>query len=203
MPEIQNILALPLSTLTILVAGYLGYRVAYTGKDGNHRTIDTIFLSLVYALIAKAVLSYGPMASELKSSALAVAISLLAAAAWRRWGEDLIFKLLRFSRVSASDRHSSAWDSLRMKPRFAPSTLVVRLRDGRRLMCSDLSRFMAFEAGPCLLGADGSVSLFVTDQAEAGSEDWKEREIFHDGFGTEITYVPAAEIAEIKVFIRR
>lgn len=203
MSNIQTLLVLPLDTLAILVAGYLGYRLAYTGKDSKHSTIDTVFLSLVYALIAKAVLSLPLPVPELPKVAIAIIVALVTAALWRRWGEHWVFRLLRWAGISTSDRHVTAWDSLRMKSGFEPRTLMLRLRDGRRLMCGDLGRFLGFEAGPCLLGSDGSVALFVTDQSDAGSSDWQAREISAEEFGTEMTYVPADQIAEIKVYIPR
>jgi len=36
-----------------LVAGYLGYRVAYDGMSNNHKAIDVAFISLSFRLIAR------------------------------------------------------------------------------------------------------------------------------------------------------
>ncbi len=41
----------------MLVAGYLGYRLAWTGKDETHRAVDVVFLSLVFGLIARATMA--------------------------------------------------------------------------------------------------------------------------------------------------
>lgn len=203
MNDIQAMLTLPFETLLILVSGYLGYRVAYTGKDRTHGPVDIVFLTLVYAFIAKLVFAeLRPLAGDL-TAILAVGASLCSAAIWRLGGENLVFKILRGARISTSDRHWTAWDTVRMKPNFEPKTLVLRLTDGRRLMCGDLGRFSDFEAGPCVFGSDGSVALFVTDQSEPGSQEWQERSLVCDGFGTEMTFVPAAQIAEIKVFLPR
>ena len=50
MEALENLLQLPYQTLAILIAGYLSYRLAYTGRDTTHRTLDTLAIALVFAL---------------------------------------------------------------------------------------------------------------------------------------------------------
>ena len=54
MEAFENLLQLPYQTLAILVAGYLSYRLAYTGRDTTHRTLDTLAIALVFAFVAQA-----------------------------------------------------------------------------------------------------------------------------------------------------
>ncbi len=208
MTDIQALLTLPLGTLTVLVAGYLGYRVAYVGKDRPHGPMDIVFLTLVFALVAQAwiVLASAGFAhfvhnktASLTFGFLGIPISMAVAACWRKWGEQCWFDFMRYARVSGSDRYLSAWDTVRHKSKFSPTQLVLRLTDGRSLMCDDLDRFRQYQAGPCVLGEDGSVAMFVTDYTNKAGEDWTERDFHDEIFGTEMTYVPASMIAEIKI----
>ena len=51
--DVQTLLdLLPVNTITVLASGYLGYRLAYTGKDTKHKATDKVFLSLAFGLVA-------------------------------------------------------------------------------------------------------------------------------------------------------
>ncbi|MCU9850388.1 hypothetical protein OEZ60_20595 [Defluviimonas sp. WL0024] len=203
MEEFQSLLSLPLETISVLAAGYIGYRIAYVGHDETHQTIDVLFASLVFALIAKLA---SDRLAVFDAPAIAatggVVAAIGAAAIWRGFLEEFVRSLLRVARVTSSDRHVTAWHSVRLRRAFAPTWIMVRLKSGRRLMCNDLSRFSCFSDGPCIFGEDGSVALFVTDRSEAGSEEWEEAELQDPAFGTALTYVPASEIEEIRVYTR-
>lgn len=51
--EIQSILDLPVGTIAVLAAGYIGYRIAYQGKDHGHKSVDVLFISMVFAFVAR------------------------------------------------------------------------------------------------------------------------------------------------------
>lgn len=198
MTDAQILLALPPDTLTILVLGYLGYRIAYTGKDASHSTVDVVFLSLAFALVAKGGLLLGDLARPGIGIAAALVAALAVAALWRKWGEATAIRLLRWTAISNSDRSRTAWERIRTDASLRPSQLIVRRRDGRLLMCERLADFGTEPLGPCIYGSDGSIAIFVTHESGPGDADWVETPNTADGhWGRLITVIPAAEVAAI------
>jgi len=198
MTDAQILLNLPSDTLTVLVAGYLGYRLAYTGKDASHSAVDVVFLSLVFTLAAQGGLLLGNPARPGIGIAAALVAALTVAALWRKWGEAAAFRLLRWAAISHSDRTLTAWDRIRTDATLRPSQLIVRRRDGRRLMCERLADFGKEPLGPCIYGSDGSVALFVTHERGPDDADWVATPNAADEhWGRLITLVPAAEVTAI------
>lgn len=201
MTDLPDLLTLPLDTITILAAGYLGYRVAYTGKDTGHGAMDTLFMSLVFALVAKLVLQGLAMLAVPLMVAIpfAVCLAIFVASGWRKWGQHLTFAALRGAGVSTSDRHRTAWDTIRTDARLRPSQLILRRKDGVSLMCDNLGQFADHFPGCCVLGSDGSVALFVTHQSGPEDKDWEAMDVDHADWGALLTYIPAAEIAGLHI----
>lgn len=200
MNEVQSLLSLPLETLAVLAAGYLGYRLGYVGRDQGHKPTDVLFISLAFAFVAR--LSGDFFCAGL--GVLAVALiglgaALLAATFWRVWGAGWTYRLLRAARISASDHHISAWDTIRLRRGFWPGVLVVQKTDGTLLMCHHPENFAHLRDGPFILGEDGSVALFVTDRCCPGQAEWAPREVFDPVLGHEMTYVPAGQVGEIRI----
>ena len=198
MTEVERMLTLPLPTLVVLAAGYMGYRLAYVGRDATHGALDTAFLSLVFAALAQGIMTAAPLPSS-GAMATALTATLGAALVWRRWGDGMVQKLLRRTGFSISDRHVTAWDSLRTNPDLRPTQIMVELKDGKTLMCDRLSDFDARPTNACRLGADGSVAMYVTDVFRPGSEDWEKCSPIDPAWGGLITYIPAGEIALLEV----
>lgn len=199
--DLNQLLSLPVETLVVLGAGYMAYRLAYTGRDAHHRSIDTIFLTVVFAAIAKLVLQFSEATVPLGWAVLSGCMTALSAAAfWRRFGARWLLSALRKSRISLSDPTITAWDKVRSDDTARPSQLLVLKRDGTQLMCEALAEFANERFGPCIYGTDGSVALFVTHQLNAGDDDWQI--LNHPAWaewGTLLTYIPASEIAGISV----
>lgn len=210
MKDIEHLLSLPLNVLAVMAAGYLAYRLAYTGKDQTHGTVDVIFLVGVYALIAQAALL---MASgyvdnvRLQSSgvqialaALSITAALVCASFWRKAGETWTFKVLRFLKVSASDRHITAWETMISKSSVSATVIWVTKKDGTEWVSEDTSRFTKLPFGSYTLGQDGSVAMYVTHRRDGSDKEWIEQDPFpHGDWGAEITYIPASEIARVRL----
>jgi hypothetical protein len=198
------LLDLPPDTLVAVAAGYLAYRVAYTGKDRSHQTIDVIFATSAFAAVARSVMVLAGDIPEygLQSVAvylLALIIALFAASAWRSWGEEAVFNVLRWTGVSSSDRHSSAIESVVSRRSANPSQLVVRKKDGSTLMCERLADFSRAAFGPCLLAPDGSVALYVTHFKASPASPWDDVPEASKDWGPALTFVPASEVAELEL----
>ncbi|SMO97740.1 hypothetical protein [Paracoccus laeviglucosivorans] len=206
-PEhVQYLLDLPLDTLASLVAGYLGYRIAYTGRDTKHGTLDVLFITFAFAFIAKTTF-FVATAYEAKSwvlfgsYALGLCLAIGAACVWRKWLMDRTFKVLRATGVSAADRCTTAWESMLHRSR-SPQRLVVRKKNGERMMTLNLADFTNAPLGTCLLGEDGSVGMYVTDIMHAGTTEWEERQVFDPAkpdWGYDMTFIPASEILEVRI----
>lgn len=199
--EIQSILDLPLGTLAVLAAGYIGYRLAYAGKDGGHKQTDTAFLTLVWASIAKLCATYSAVLGEISSYLIGFAVTVAAALLWRAMLQEIVFKLLRGLKLVDHDGFHSAWASVLGRKLKSPRQLVVRLKSGKRLMCHDLADFADAPLGPCLLGPDGSVGLYVTDVMESADGMWDERtpRSADKAHGWSMTFIAASEISEIEI----
>ena len=98
--EIKYLLELPSDFLVVLASGFVAYRIAYTGKDSSHKSVEVIFFTAVFATVARLVISgvalihTGELAAWL-SYGLAFTASLTCAAFWRRKGEAWVFETLR------------------------------------------------------------------------------------------------------------
>lgn len=210
--DIRKLLDLPLGTLAILAAGYIGYRIAFTGKDKTHATIDVIFLTLTFAVLAKFISgSLAPWVASGAQTKTAAGWSALAsfagvvvaAAGWRAFGELTVFNTLRRLKVSHSDRYQTAWETVMLRSGTKPSQLIVRKKDGTALMSERLADFAGELLGPCIFGSDGSIALYVT-HFKASAGDWEEiGAAATPDWGLPITYIAAAEIGEIEVRMAR
>lgn len=209
--DIQSVFDLPFATLVVLAAGFAAYRVAFTGKKKGHGTIDIVFITVVFAALAKFVfelvvgqfelLPSGEVAFKAAAAAslAAVAAAVLAAGFWRRWGENWIMLLLRTTRVSYSDGNFTAWDQIRVDTTIGGTQLVVRKKDGSQVMCADLWECKDLPFGPSIYGEDGSIALYVTAFRSGPSENWIDNDFEDTSYGVALTYIPAEQISEIEV----
>jgi len=215
MEALENLLQLPYQTLAILVAGYLSYRLAYTGRDATHRTLDTLAIALVFAFVAQAasaglLILYNqqfqiPSGGELPlwagygASVGGIIVALLVAALWRRVSVSAVPELLRSAGISSADRNTAAWETVINREDSGPSQITVVKKDGTTLQCERLDDFKKAPFGPMILGQDGSIAIYVTDYRASASDEWEKVDPFHGDWGPEITIIPAAEISEVRI----
>lgn len=202
MDIIEAIASLPLETLAALAGGYLGHRLAYVGLDGSHRNVDTVFGIIVFATI-------GMVASSIWGSLdfdrpwpqiVGIASALLAAMIWRGKASRLVSAALRLARISTSDPHLTAWDTVRTNPRNGVTAVIAVLDDGSAVASDDLGRFARLPNGPCVFGTDGSLALFITRFREAGSLEWTELAVHDPGYGNVMTVLSTDRIRERRVY---
>ncbi|WP_170402376.1 hypothetical protein [Ruegeria arenilitoris] len=202
MSDVQTLLNLPVDTIAVLTCGYLGYRLAYTGKDAKHKATDTVFLSLAFGLVAKLVFVFmeGNGCPLWAIVVTALACSLLVSAAWRKWVQKRVFKLLRDTKVSSHDNFQSAWESVIADDGMELSQIIVRRTDGVAVMCNDLHAFKKTRTGAFYLGHDGSVALYVTHQRDKGG-DWEDvsDELDSEDGGKLMTIIPADQVASTQL----
>lgn len=205
--QIVGIINQPIDVLVVLAAGYIGYKVAYTGKNKQHKPVDVIFISLAFGLFAQIFYGISNVAlSQLVnvgvrqlSAAITILAALLVASFWRRYLEGWVRTLLRATDVSFSDGYLTALDTINASTKFRPTQLVVWRTDGSQVMCDYLHPFENKPFGPCIIGEDGSVALYVNNIKYDKRDDWREVDPCDEHFGCAITYVPASQIANIQV----
>lgn len=202
MNEVQLLLDLPFETLAVLAAGYLSYRLAYTGRDAAHATVDVVFLVMVFAVIAKAaglaLVALMPALALPVCYAVALGFAVAAAAIWRRWSH-WVARVLRRLGISTSDRQGNAWGTFLAEENKSVTSLVVRKKNGETVMSESLSDFENVLCGPCVLGEDGSVALYVTDFRSAHEAEWEETDPRDSAWGPALTFIPASEIAWVRI----
>ncbi len=199
-----KLLTLPWVTLLTLAAGYMGYFVAHVGLRDHHKTVDVTFSTLVFgfcAAFAYELLRYVDI-NILAASGAAVVTSIVLGAVWRALLRPVFYNIMRNTNVSYADDIPTAWLNLFGETSIVASQLIVRLKDGRTLMCADLHRFKDEPNGPFRFGATGDILMYVTDQ-KVGYAWSTIDDVFWDEWGSEITYIPASEVAQVNFRRRR
>lgn len=201
MEPVSQLLTLPLDTLAVLAFGYIGYRIAFVGHDGPHRPIDTVFSTTIFAFLAKAAMIFHGPPSVLAAFP-AFGSVFVAALLWRMWLAPMMQTSFRNRGIIDHDRGRSVWETMLMRKLNCPTQMVVDLKDGSSLMCDDLNRFKSDPLGPCLLGPDGSVAIYVTSHRNDNADEFTphdDRYISDPTWGSMMTFIPASEIAQVRM----
>ena len=82
-----------------------------------------------------------------------------------------------------------------------PTQLVVMLKSGKSYLCDNLGRFNDAPVGPCLLGEDGSVGMYITAIRKQG-EEWQNFDPESEN-GFEMSFFKAADIERIDITRKR
>lgn len=197
----EKLLTLPWYIQAVIVAGYCGYVVAYSGRRRGHTSTDTISLILAFGGIALADLYtlgvslnknvWLNVAATIHAFLITIALALL----WRCWGKAKAQWVLGKLGSNREDGLLGAWDSVVQDDSLCINQLNVRLKDGRILESFPLTKFKDWPSGACLLGSDGSVGLYVTHIEESG-ERRESRGLIADE-GARFTIVPIDQIQEV------
>ncbi|MDX0158973.1 hypothetical protein GOC22_25535 [Sinorhizobium meliloti] len=199
MPFQPEIASLPLATVLFLAAGYSGYFIANTGIRDHHKSVDVAFSSAVFGFFGL-FLHQTLVTHEINvyaSTLLPYAASCLIGVAWRMWGRRGMRCVLRFLHVSYADELPSAWVSMFNVTGVDGTQLAVQLKNGTWLECDDLHRFAKAPNGPCVLGTNGDVLMYVTHYRLSGEDRRENAAVQFEAWGDEITFIPGSEIARI------
>lgn len=205
--DLKDLLELQLHTLAVLAAGYLGYRIASLGRDAAHGPVDVLFQSLVFGLVARTIvglLATDANKSEIWVIAVALAAAILGAGLWRKWLSRAYQATMRGLGLSFSDRHKTVWLTMLAENDHlkGPTELMVRLKDQTMLRSAPLHQFAKAPHGPCILGDDGSIGMYVTAVKLAGDDEFDHTPPFYEeakDWGYAMRFIPASEIAWVEV----
>jgi hypothetical protein len=200
----NELLNLPWQIQVALASGYGAYLMSYTGIRSHHRAIDTTFITLVFGLIATAILGLGTVfeAGGIASGITAFAVTVLVGLWWRKWGRSALRWVLRRLDVSWSDDDPSALASISANTNCYLSQIAVLTEDGTWLRCDDTTKFKDAPFGPCLIGPNGDVALYLTHEEPPGKRARKLKTVRDSYYGDRLTYVPAPRIKRVALRYR-
>jgi hypothetical protein len=197
----EDLLKLPWDLQVPLASGYAAYVLAYTGLRDRQKTVDVAFISLVFSLIATAVLALAAKRGiePIKASALAFGVTVISGAIWRRIGRPLVAWSLRAANITWANDDPSALASISENTKCYVTQVAVLLDDDSWLSCQNAVEFAKSPFGPFQLGPNGDIALYVTDISSADGADRPQLTLRDEAYGDRITYVPAARIKRITV----
>ena len=198
----DQLVNLPWQTQVVIIGGYVGYIIAYTGRRASHSAIDIAAISLCFGGVGLLALHFAlrdipptKPSRELIAGVFAVVTPVIAGVIWRAKLRQVSEVLVRKISGSEEDGLSTAWDTLIQEHGLTYSQINIRLKDGRELESYQMAPFNDLPGGPCALGGDGSIALYVTHITEGGER--REARNMIDDDGARITYIPADQIAEV------
>jgi hypothetical protein len=180
-------------------SGYTAYMIAYTGIRSHHQSIDTTFRTIAFSVVSTAIML---SLSDVQRTALiliAFGGTVTAGVLWRRFGMDLWEATLRFLDVTWADDTPSAWARMSADQAHHITQLSVLTIDGVRLRCHDASTCGDLPLGPCVLGTNGDLLLYVTHIKRPGEEEKESVHMCNTTHGARMTYLPASSIKELQV----
>ena len=113
---------------------------------------------------------------------------------WRRYLRKLVRYALRASDVSWIDDDPSALASIVFNSDHRMSQLSVLMEDGTWLICKTLNKFDKSPFGPCKIGTDGDVAMYVTHTIDASGVEKEFKTTKDADYGDRITFIPASKI---------
>lgn len=196
----EKLLSLPWQIQVALGCGYTAYILAYSGIRDHHKGIDTAFRATAFGLVATLVLFLTPDWRAPLAIMAAFMASVATGLIWRRWGVRALQSTLRGLDVSWADDMPSAWATIALQNNRHPvSQIAVHLDDGTWLNCADTRPFVDDPFGPCTMGANGDVALYVTQEIEPDGTSSDNPGIRHPSEGVRITYVPASRVRRVTI----
>lgn len=200
--DIQSILDFETSFLVMIAIGYLSFRIAYVERIQEENTTQTVFLSACFAALFQTAANFLSLVNfsskqlpEIAVIGLSALLTLLIAIWWRRDGMKRYAKMWKSTGGNHLDGLHTVLDTIRTGSDFKPTTLLVAVDDGPFLYCSNLGDFKNFPFGPCLIGGDGSIAMYVTHTMPSGGKNWEETE---DHARNQITIIPANRVKLIE-----
>lgn len=200
-----TLLSLPWQVQLSLASGYAAYHVANVGARLHHKTVDVAFSTLLFGSCATVIYNIivwtkpDSFQIAIVSAIAAFVLTTLLGAVWRKWGRPFLKTLLRKFEVSFSDDDPSVLATLSMDTAHRMSQIAVKLDDGTWLRCDNTEDFAASPFGPCMIGQNGDVALYLTHVDSANGAEKELVSTKDNDFGDRLSYVPASRITQINV----
>lgn len=182
-----------------LGSGYTAYMIAYTGIRSHHAAIDTTFRTIAFGLVATGVLLGMPATAKPLTIFAAFIATVSVGIAWRVVGMTIWTDALRWLDISWADDTPSAWAKISGEQAHLITQVSVLLNDGTRLRCNDASECGNLPLGPCVLGTNGDLLLYVTHQKRPGEIEQEAAGWNDPDHGARLTYLPTSSIKRLDV----
>ena len=193
-----KLINLPWQIQLALGSGYASYLLSYTGIREHHKTADKTFLTLSFGLIATGTLAVlNSHLGFVLSGSIAFLLSCGSGIFWRKYGRVLFSSIIRRGDLSWSNDDPSALASLLDDTRNNVSQIAVLTKDGDWLRCDDTDLFASSPFGPCKIGPNGDVALYMTHLQKKGEVEKKLNSTRDADFGDRMTYIPCDSIQRI------
>ena len=197
MPD--ELISLTWQAQVTLASGYAAYLICYRGIRSHHSAHDTIFIVLMFGMIAAGELWLTNHLNPIISGIFAFLLTIVVSLVWRRHGMSLLSYVLRNANSTWSDDTPSAWARLQENREHPLSQISVLLKNGTWLHCNETSVFNNMPYSPCILGSNGDILMYLTSIKEKSQEERTQDSTIDQTYGSRLTYVPAAEIARVNI----
>ncbi|WP_322866788.1 hypothetical protein U5922_011725 [Aquicoccus sp. G2-2] len=205
----KELLELSWRTQVVFIGGYLAYVIAYSGRRHSHGTVDVFGSILCFGGIGLLGIGLveaciGASQGEEKANSflvyalgiLGVGLPVITSLVWRGFLNSWITNAIHLMTKSKEDGLPTAWATVIQKQGLVYAQLVVTLKSGVSYESYPLGAYNSAPDGPCILGSDGSIAMFVTYITEADGNGRPAKNLV-DGDGLRMTYIPSSEIAEV------
>ena len=194
-----SLISLPVFTQIVLASGYIAYCIAFMGIKSHHQTIDVIFGTLAFSLIATAVLGLGGDDVGWPYFVIAFFAPVATGVLWRKWGADTWYDLLRSFDITWSGNSPSVMDDLIGNSTYPVSEITVQLEGGTKLQCFDTRPYGDAPFGPLRMSPAGDIALYVTDIESPDGKRRKIENVKDPKWGHLLTYVPSSQVQTLNV----
>lgn len=205
--DIAALVNMPWATLLALASGYAGYFVANAGLRAHHKTIEIAFSTIVFGFFGTFAFEFLTRSGFklLPASLAAFVAAVICGALWNLIGRSQLQWCLRSARISHSDELPSAWKAIFASTDTTAHQLTVKLTDGTWLHCSNLQDFRDEPNGPCTLGDDGDVLMYVTHRMSKDAPQGFDEvtDLMNPDYGTDVTYIPKDKVERLILRRRR
>ncbi|QPN28846.1 hypothetical protein I5770_09720 [Brucella sp. BO2] len=133
------------------------------------------------------------------ASIIAFVGSVICGALWNAMGRDILYTVLRSTGVTYNDDTPSAWVAMYNARHGGVRELYVLLQDGTWLGCNNLQDFEDEPNPGCTLGPEGDILMYVPHIKKPGETVFTEIADVKDEWGTDLTYIPKSQIAQVDI----
>lgn len=211
MGGIKELIELPQQIQIALAAGFIGYLIAFAGVRSRHTQIEMALYTVVFSVIATAVLNAAAIVWGLVLSTGVTVVSALSAFvftamagyAWQQF-RPLVFKVLRRLKLAQHDGTGSATvlDGIINDSRLHWNQLKVNLTDGSGLICENTSDHGNAAIGFVRIDGDGNIAMIATHRDD-GLGNCVELDGVRHELGDQVTYIPATQVRHVVIRLKR
>jgi hypothetical protein len=199
--ELKDIASLPEQLQVMLVSGYFGYSIAYSGFRDNERKDELLYGILSFGIFG--YIFYDSIRNLFQTFILpglgALLVSVLVAIFWRKYGRRWFNMILHRAAISNEDGIKATWARIVQDTTIAPTQIVVQMKDGSKYICDDVQSFGKSAIPRYYTDNDGNIALYVTHRTTADGTDIEVDSVIDEMWGHRISFIPSKDIANVDI----